>query len=88
MNKKFTYRWTSNEDYSIPNNNYAEETEHIITDGVYDFEDWLSDSLYKMYAGNYTYERDGDKYYILDGCNERTGEVYWLINEEDTDEEV
>lgn len=70
MNKKYTYRC-----------NDSGETDYIITDGVYDFEDWLRDSL----DGNYSVEVDGDSYYILDG-NERTGEVYHVINVENTSE--
>ena len=81
MNKKYTYRWTANEDYSIPNNNYNEETDYIITDGVYDFADWLKDNEVNA-------DQDGDKFYVLDEFNERTGEAYWIINEEDTDEDL
>lgn len=72
MNKKYTYRC-----------NDSGETDYIITDGVCDFEDWLRDSI----DGNYSVEVDGDSYYILDG-NERTGEVYHVINVENTSEEL
>ena len=81
MNKKYTYRWTENEDYSVPNNNYNEETDYIITDGVYDFADWLQDSGVNA-------EQNGDKFYVLDECGDRTGGAYWIICEEDTDEEL
>jgi hypothetical protein len=81
MNKKYTYRWTQNEDYSKPNNNYDEETDYIITDGVHDFADWLRDS-------EVNFEQNGDKYYVLDECEERTGEAYLVISEEDTEEDL
>lgn len=73
MNKKYTYRC-----------NDSGETDYIITDGVYDFEDWLRDSI----SGNYSVEVDGNFYYILDGCNEHTGEVYHVISVENTSEEL
>jgi hypothetical protein len=69
-------------------NQYSEELDSIVTDGVYDFEDWIRDSICRMTNGNFAVERDGDCYYILDGCNERTGEMYQVISEEDTEEEI
>lgn len=83
MNKKYTYRWTANEDYSKPNNNYSDETDYIITDGIYDFEDWLNDNV-----PDYRIERDGNTYCLVDVNGDRTGEAYLVINEEDTDEEL
>lgn len=80
MNKKYTYIWTANEDFSKPNNNYNEESNYIITDGVYDFADWLQDSGVNA-------EQDGNTFYTLDECGEHTGEAYLIINDEDTDEE-
>lgn len=41
---RYTYKFTPNEDYSIPNNNYGEQTDYIITDGVYGFDNWLWDN--------------------------------------------
>jgi hypothetical protein len=81
MNKKYTFRTTANEDYSKPNNNYSEETEYIVTDGVYDFSDYLSDQ-------GVAAENVDDKFYVVDDDGERTGEAYWIISEEDTDEEL
>lgn len=81
MNRKYTYRWTQNEDYDAPDNNYGVETDYIITDGVYDFADWLQDN------GVYT-EQEGDTFYVLDDDGERTGEAYWVIREEDTNEDL
>lgn len=31
---------------------------------------------------------EDDYYYILDGCNERTGEMYVVLNKEATDEDL
>lgn len=81
MNKKYTFRTTDNEDFSKPNNNYIEETEYIVTDGIYDFSDYLSDC-------GIAAENVDDKFYVVDEDEERTGEVYWIISEEDTDEEI
>jgi hypothetical protein len=69
-------------------NQCSEELDSIVTDGVYDFEDWIRDSICRMTDGNFAVERDGDCYYILDGCNKRTGEMYQVISEEDTEEDL
>lgn len=79
--KKYIYRATPNEDLSKPNNNYWEETNEIITDGIYDFEDWLRDNIYDNYSVEYDESRD--TYYILDGCNERTGGAYKIVSVEE-----
>ncbi|GEM_PF-7128134 len=84
MNTKYTYRWTNNY-FEDANNN---ETDYIITDGVYDFEDWLTDSIRRNTDSNYSVEVEDDYYYILDGCNERTGEMYVVLNKEATDEDL
>lgn len=84
MNKRINYRWYEN----YFEDKYSEEISSIITDGIYDFEDWLRDNIYRAYNGNYAVERDGDTYYILDGSNERTGEMYVIISEENTEEEL
>lgn len=85
MNKKYNYRFYKN----YFENNYSEEIESIVTDGVYNFEDWLRDNI-NRFNDNYTVEHEdnNDAYYILDGCNERTGEMYVVISEEDTAEEL
>ena len=69
-NTKITYRWNDNN-----------ETDYIVTDGVYDFGDWLNDN-------GVTYEQDGDVYYVLDDYGKRTGETYTVISEEPTDDEL
>lgn len=81
MNKKYTYRWTNREDLSIPDNNYEATADYIICKPPYDFGDYLTDR-------NVPYEKDGDIYYVLDENNKRTGEAYWIIEEEDTDEDL
>lgn len=65
-----TYRWNDNND-----------VDYIITDGLYDFGDWLNDN-------GVTHEQDGDVYYVLDDCGKRTGETYTVISEEPTDDDL
>lgn len=84
MNKKYNYKWYRN----YFENDYSEELDSIVTDGIYDFEDWIRDSIYSAYNGNYAVERDNDTYYILDGSNERTGEMYVVVSVENTQEEM
>lgn len=81
MNTKYIYRWTPDEDYSKPNNNYNEETDYIITDGIYDFSDWLQ-------SYDVRFEEEDGTYYVLDENGDRTGEAYWIINVEETDEDL
>lgn len=82
MNKKYTFKWTAHEDFSIPDNNYNSETESVVCEPPYDFGDYLSDYL------EYQYEQDGDTYYIIDDDGKRTGEAYFVISAEDTDERL
>jgi len=70
MNTKIFYRW-----------NAFEELNSIITDGVYDFGDWLSDNGVK-------YENECHIYYVLDEFGDRTGETYSVIRIESTSEEL
>ena len=79
-NVKITYAWTRNEDDSKPDNNYNEETFSIVVEPPYEFGDWLSD-------GGVEYEREGNRYCIVE-YGERTGEVYWVLREEETDEDL
>ena len=37
QNVKYTYRWTANEDYNVPDNNYEAESDYIIIEPPYDF---------------------------------------------------
>lgn len=86
MNKRINYRWYAN----YMENQYSEELDSIVTDGVYDFEDWLRESVCRNTNGIFAVEHEegSDTYYILDGCNERTGEMYQVISEEDTEEDL
>lgn len=82
MNKRINIRWYQN----YFEEKFSGELDSIVTDGVYDFEDWLRDNI----DGNFSVEHEdgSDEYYILDECNERTGELYVIVSEEDTDEEL
>lgn len=68
------FKWTSNEDYNVPNNNYSEETQTLEFGESYDFSDYLTDN-----GVNFEFDEESNKYYVLDECDERTGEVYWVI---------
>ena len=85
MNVKITYTFAKDYVLSKPNNGFCEETDHIITDGVYDFKDYLQDN-------NVYYEEDDEcegLYHVLDSHGgERTGEAYMVIRTEPTDEEL
>lgn len=85
MNMKITYRFAQNYDLSQPNNGFSEETDYIITDGVYDFTDYMQD--HEVY-----YEEDEDTeglYHVLDSLGgERTGAAYMVISTEPTDEDL
>ena len=70
MNTRINYRWNDNE-----------ELDSIVTDGIYDFSDWLSDNGVK-------FEEENGLYYVLDEYDDRTGETYQVISEEPTDEEL
>ena len=69
-NTKITYRWNDNN-----------ETDYIITDGIYDFGDWLN-------GNGVQYEQEGDTYHVIDECGNRTGETYTVLNAEPTEEEL
>ena len=85
MNMKITYKFAQNYDQSQPNNGFSEETDYIITDGVYDLEDYMRDN--EVY-----YEEDEDTeglYHVLDSPGgERTGAAYTVIRTEQTDEDL
>lgn len=72
MMTKYIYKWTPDEDYNEPDNNYIEETDYIICESPYDFGDWLNDS-------GINFDQDGDTYYVIeDGY--RTGEAYMIVS--------
>ena len=80
-NVNYTYRWTEREDYSIPDNNYTPTADSIVCEPPYNFGYYLSDN-------EIPYEQEGDTYYLLNEDGERTGEAYWIISEEETDEDI
>lgn len=56
-----------------------EKEDPICYDG--DFYDYLLEEIQNVYP-NYTVREDiGDWYYVLDGCNEETGEAYHVYKE-------
>ena len=84
MNTKITYKFTSFYDDSQPNNNFPEETDYIITDGVFDFADYLENN-------NIYFSEDDDCsgfFWVLDSCGQRTGAAYQVLSEEPTTEEL
>ena len=80
-NTKISYKWTNNYDENEPNNGFGCETEYIVTDGVYDFEDFLADS-------DVIFNEENGVYFVLDEDFERTGEAYMVISTEETDEDL
>ena len=80
-NVKYTFRWTEREDYSIPDNNYTPTADSIVCKPPYNFGHYLSDN-------GIPYEQEGDTYYVVNDYGERTGEAYWIISEEETDEDI
>lgn len=82
MNKKITYRFSAHFDLYKPDWNLEATSSDIVTDGVYDFEDYLRDR-------NVNFEiEDESFYFVLDDEGERTGECYVITSEEDTTEEL
>ena len=80
-NIKITFRWTEREDKSVPDNNYTPTADSIVCKPPYDFGYYLSDN-------GIIHEQEGETYYGLDENGERTGEAYWVILEEETDEDI
>ena len=72
MNKKYTF--TIND---------SAETDYIITDGVYDFCDFLNDHI----GGEFEIVENGAEYNLYDDDSELV-ETYRIIKIEDTDKEL
>lgn len=85
MNKKIIYKWTNRYNENEPDNGFLQETDYIVTDGVYDFECYLQDTLPNR---NAHYEKCGNIYFVLDASDERTGEAFLIWDEIDTDEPI
>ena len=82
MNKKITYRFSAHFDINKPNWNLDAESSYIVTDGDYDFNDYLRDR-------NVDFEIEDDRFFfVLDDNGERTGECYVITDECDTDEDL
>lgn len=81
MNNKITFRFTARYDESQPDNNFEATADCIVTDGQYDFSDFLSDR-------DVNFENEGNYYFVIDDDGERTGEAYWITREEPTDEDL
>lgn len=81
MNKKITYRFSAHFDKNLPDWNLEAESNSIVTDGVYDFADYLSDR-------DVDFEVEGERLYFVVNEGERTGECYVITSESDTDEEL
>lgn len=81
MNTKINYRWTQRYDQNIPDNNFEATSDCIVTDGIYDFEEYLKDR-------DINYEVEGNFYFVIDDEGERTGEAFWVTSEEPTDEDL
>lgn len=71
-NTKINFKW-----------NDCEDLDSIITDGIYDLGDWLSDNGVK-----HEYDNNTETYYVLDEFGKRTGETYFVINTEPTEEDL
>lgn len=79
MNTKVTYVFaaTAGETEQLKNSSYYNEVETIVFGESYDFGDWLIDS-------SVNYEQEDNMYYVLNDQNERTGEAFKVIKEEET----
>lgn len=73
LNTKIVYRWTNDYDETMPNNNFNDETDFIVTDGMYTFGDWLQDNT------GLQWEDENGVYFALDDNDERTGEAYEIV---------
>lgn len=80
-NTRINYKWAKNYNEAEHNNGFSDETFHIVTDGCYDFNDFLDDS-------SVIYEKENDVYFVLDENFERTGNAYMIISTEETNEEI
>lgn len=83
VNNKITYRYTNRYDDSVPDNNFETGSDCIVTDGVYDFKDFLSDR-----GVEFEEDSDCDGLFWVTEYGERTGEAFMIIKEEPTDEDL
>jgi hypothetical protein len=82
--KKYAFVYTNIYDERIPNNNFPEETESIVADDWYDFEDYLHDN-------GVWYEEDENTtgfYWMLDENGDRTDAAIYAWEVECTDDDI
>ena len=85
-NTKITYLHAEHFDKGAVNCGFGEETDYIITDGVFDFGDWLDNNNVP-----FEYDEAEGVYFVLEKDvkdPERTGEAYMITSTEQTDEEL
>lgn len=82
-NTKITYRHANRFDPAQPDCGFAAETEYIVTDGDYDFADWLTDND----VAN-DYDKTQDIYFVVDNAGDRTGEAYQIVSTEAAKTEI
>lgn len=78
---KYVYTHTMNYDPKKPNGNFDDETCYIVTDGVYDFADWLYDN-----GISYDYCEGYDIFFVVDNAGKRTGEAFQIVSITPTNE--
>lgn len=102
MNKRYNYRYTGHYDNSQPDCNLGAESDHIVTDGDYTFDDFIREQVIPGADGisarngdyvQHDYETVengwGTWYFLIDSeTGERTGDAYLITGEYDTDEDV
>ena len=83
MNVKIEFEWTKNFDIGEERCGFGmnRTTDEIVTDGVYGFDDYLSDN-------GVQFENEDDLYYVIDDDGNRTGEAFRIVSETETDEEI
>lgn len=70
-----SYKFTTDYNENLPNNNYSEETTELTFEGNdYDFIDYLND--HHVY-----FIKDGNEYIVLDEDDDETGERYLVVSD-------
>lgn len=82
-NLKYVYTHTMNYDLITPNGNFDDETCHIVTDGDYNFADWLYDN-----GVTYDYYEGYDMFFVVDNVGKRTGEAFQIVSITPTNESI
>jgi hypothetical protein len=82
MNVKITYELTMHYNTALPNCGFSESS-HIITDGVYDFRDYVADNFDSQHGSTFQFIND-DLVVIIDADGNPTGEAARVISREPT----